>query len=116
MKRFPVVAAAWTALLIAGFAVVILLGTPVATSSDELASAMRPAVPVTQATAESSAATIVRLQYPTFANTARKITLATDFGIDHWLVEYTDTTGPAPRGIRISIVVASGHVEVATFP
>lgn len=116
MNRFPVIAAAWTALLVAGFAVVLLLGTPVATSVDELTSAMHPAAPVSQAAAESSAATIVRLQYPTFANATRNVTKATDFGIEHWLVEYTDTTGSGPRGVRISIVVATGHVEVATFP
>lgn len=115
MKRLPLLAA-WTALLVAGFAAVVLLGTPVATSADEIATAMHPAVPVSQAAAETSAATLVRLQYPSFTNATRSVTKATDFGIDHWLVEYTDTTGPAPRGVRISIVVASGQVEVSTFP
>jgi len=32
------------------------------------------------------------------------------------VVEYADTTGDAPRGLRISIVVQSGRVEITTFP
>ncbi len=116
MKHFPIFAAAWAALLVVGFAVVLVLGAPVATAVDELDAAMHPTVPVTQDTAEASAATIVRLQYPTFAGTTRAVTKATDFGIDHWVVEYADTTGDAPRGLRISIVVDTGQVEVTTFP
>ena len=116
MTRFPLVAVVWAALLVAGFAVVLTLGTPVATSEGELNAAMHPATPVSQAAAETSAATIVRLSYPSFIGTPRTTSKATDFGVEHWLVEYTDTTGSAPRGIRISIVVATGHVEVSTFP
>jgi hypothetical protein len=77
---------------------------------------MSPTPPVTQEVAEASAATIVRLQYPTFAGTTRTVAKATDFGVEHWVVEYSDTTGNAPRGLRISIVVDTGHVEVNTFP
>ena len=116
MKRFPLVVAAWTALLVAGFAVVFLLGAPVPTAAEELDAALHPTPPVTQAAAEATAATIVRLQYPTFEGTTRTVTKATDFGVDHWVVEYTDTTGDAPRGLRISIVVDTGRVEVNTFP
>jgi hypothetical protein len=32
------------------------------------------------------------------------------------VVEYADTSGPAPRGLRISIVVDTGKVEVTTYP
>jgi hypothetical protein len=116
VKRFPILVAAWAALLVVGFAVVLVLGAPVATAVDELDAAMHPATPVTQAAAEASAAAIVRLQYPTFAGTTRTVTKATDFGIEHWVVEYTDTTGAAPRGLRISIVVDTGHVEINTYP
>ena len=116
MKRFPILVAAWAALLVVGFAVVLVLGAPVATAEDELAAAMHPAPPVTQEAAEASAATIVRLQFPTFAGTTRTVTKATDFGIEHWVVEYADITGDAPRGLRISIVVNSGQVEITTFP
>jgi hypothetical protein len=116
MTRFPLVAAVWAALLVAGFALVLTLGTPVATSADELNTAMHPATPVSQADAERSADTIVRLAYPSFTGSPRTTTKATDFGIQHWLVEYTDKTGAAPRGVRVSIVVATGHVEVSAYP
>lgn len=116
MNRFPLIAAAWAVLLAAGFAVILVLGAPVATAEDELQAALNPPTPVTQDIAETSAATIVRLQHPSFAGTTRVTTLATDFGVEHWVVEYSDTEGDAPRGLRISIVVATGHVEVNTFP
>ena len=116
MNRFPILAAAWAALLVAGFAAILLLGAPVATADDELAAAMNPATPVTQEIAEASATTIVRLQYPTFAGTTRSVNKLTDFGVEHWVVEYSDTSGDAPRGLRISIVVNTGHVEINTFP
>jgi hypothetical protein len=116
VNRFPILAIAWAALLVAGFAVVFTLGAPVASTADELASALNPPVPVTQATAEASAATIVRLQYPTFREITPVVSKATDFGVEHWLIEYADTTGPTPRGLRVSVVVDTGRVEVTTFP
>jgi hypothetical protein len=116
MNRFPAIATAWTALLVAGFAVVLLLGAPVATSADELQTALHPAPPVSQAVAEQSAATIVKLQYPSFAAKPYTVHKATDFGIEHWVIEYSDTSGSAPRGVRISIVVKNGNVEITAFP
>lgn len=116
MKHFPIIAGVWAALLVAGFALIFILGAPVATAEEELQAALEPAPPVTQETAETSASTIVRLQYPSFAGTTPTVTKATDFGVDHWVVEYSDTTGDAPRGLRISIVVDTGHVEINTFP
>jgi hypothetical protein len=116
MKRFPIVVTVWTALLVAGFAAVLVLGTPVSTVAEELDAAFHPPPPVSQAAAETAASTIVRLQYPTFVGTTRTVTEATDFGIDHWVVEFSDTTGAAPRGLRISIVVNTGRVEVNAFP
>jgi hypothetical protein len=116
VKSFPIVAAAWAAFLVAGFAAVIALGAPVATAEDQLQAALNPPTPVTQEIAETSASTIVRLRYPSFAGTLRTVTLATDFGVEHWVVEYSDTEGDAPRGLRISVVVTTGHVEINTFP
>jgi hypothetical protein len=116
VKRFPIVAAAWATLLVVGFAGVLLLGAPVATAEDQLNAAMHPVTPVTQDAAETAATTIVRLQYPTFASSPRTVRKLTDFGVEHWVVEYSDTSGAAPRGLRISIVVATGHVEINTFP
>jgi hypothetical protein len=116
MKRFPLIAAVWAVLLVAGFALGLTLGTPMASAADELNAALHPATPVTQAAAEDSAATIVRLSYPAFVGAPHTTTKLTDFGVEHWLVEYSDTASGAPRGIRISIVVASGKVEVSTFP
>jgi hypothetical protein len=116
VKRFPFVITAWTALLVAGFAVVFLMGAPVMTADEELAAAMHPAAPVTQQAAEKAADTIVRLQYPDFAGVPRTVVLATDFGVEHWVVEYTNRTGFAPSGVRISIVVKTGLVEVHSYP
>jgi len=116
VNRFPLLAVVWAALLVAGFAAVLTLGAPVASSADELAAALNPAPPVSREAAESSAGTIVRLQYPTFREISPSVTKATDFGIEHWVVEYADTSGPAPRGLRVSIVVDTGKVEVTTYP
>ncbi|MEI7745878.1 MAG: hypothetical protein WCK58_19245 [Chloroflexota bacterium] len=116
MKRFPLVAAAWAVLLVAGFAVVLLWGKPTANATDELAAAMHPATPVTQEAAEASAATIVRLQYPGFQSGKKAVTKATDFKVEHWVITYTDTTSGSPAGVRISITVEKGMVEVTTFP
>ena len=116
MKHFALVATAWAALLVAGFAVVFLLGAPVPTAADELESALHPTPPVTQEAATAAATTIVRLRYPDFEGTQPTVTLATDFGVDHWVVEYTDASGDAPRGLRISIVVDTGRTEVNSFP
>ncbi len=116
MNRFPVLAAVWTTLLVAGFAVVFLLGSPVATSADELQTALHPAPPVGQAVAEQSAATIIKLEYPAFSGMPYTVRKATDFGVDHWVIEYSDTTGSAPRGVRISIVIKTGRVELTAFP
>ena len=116
MNRFPILAVLWAAVLVAGFAVVFTLGAPVASTADELAAALAPAPPVTQEAAEEAADTIVRLQYSAFRGVTPGVSRATDFGIDHWLVEYTETSGDVPRGLRISIVVDTGHVEVTTFP
>ena len=116
MTRFPFLAAIWAAALAIGFVVVLVLGAPAVSGDDQLESAMHPATPVTQATAESTAATIVHLSYPEFESASRSITLATDFGVDHWVVTYSDLTSATPRGLRISFVVKTGKVEISQFP
>ena len=116
MTRFPLLAATWVVALVLGFAVVLVLGAPATPVADQLDAAMHPAAPVTQAAAESSAATIVHLGYPGFEDATRSTVKATDFGVEHWIVSYADTTGATPRGLRISIVIATGHVEVSQFP
>ena len=94
-----------------------VLGAPVATAADELDAAMHPADRPSprrwpRPPPPRSCACSTR---PSRAP-PRTVTKATDFGIEHWVVEYTDTTGDAPRGLRISIVVDTGHVEVNTYP
>lgn len=116
MKRFPLIAIVWTGLLVVGFAVVLLLGTPVATSAEELDAAMHPPAPVSQADAERSAATIVRLSYPQYTAADHTTKKATDFGVEHWVIVYSEKGGSTPRGVRISVVVSTGKVEVTTFP
>jgi hypothetical protein len=116
MQRFPLIAAAWAALLVLGFAVVIALGAPLPNAAQDLQAALHPAAPVDQAAAERAAATIVRLEYPSFTASPHSVTKATDFGVEHWVVEYTDKTSPSPRGVRVSIVLATGHTEVSQFP
>ena len=74
--RFPMVAVLWAALLVVGFAVVLVLGAPVASTADELEAALHPAPPVSQEAAEASAATIVRLQFPSFRDIAPSTSLA----------------------------------------
>jgi hypothetical protein len=116
MQRFPLIAAVWAALLVLGFAVVVVLGAPLPNAAEDLQAALHPAAPVDQAAAERAAATIVRLEYPSFGASPHSVTKATDFGVEHWIVEYTDKTGPSPRGVRVSIVLTTGHTEVSAFP
>ncbi len=116
MRRLPLFVAIWAGLLVAGFAVVFLLGAPVGTAAQDLDAAMHPAAPVSEAAAQQSADTIIRLQYPSFEGVPRSMARATDFGIEHWVIEYTDRSGTAPRGVRISVVIGSGQVEISTFP
>jgi len=116
MQRFPMVAAAWAAVLVLGFAVVILLGAPPAMATDELDAAMHPATPVTEEAARASAATIVRLSYPELAGFEPSVRSRTDFGIEHWVIEYVDADATTPTGVRISITTEKGNVEVTSFP
>ena len=77
---------------------------------------MHPPTPVTQEAAEASATTIVRLQYPAFAGTTPAV--ATGDRLRHRALggRVHRHHGDAPRGLRISIVVDTGHVEITTFP
>lgn len=114
MRRFPFLVAGWTALLVAGFAVIALLGGPLADPQRELEAALHPKTPVSEAAAVESAATIVRLSYPNLLGAERRVEHRTDFGIERYLVVYTDPK--LASGLRISIAVDTGRVEVASFP
>lgn len=114
MRRFPLLIAIWTALLVAGFAVIALLGGPLADPQVELEAALHPKVPVSEAVAVESAAKIVELSYPNLLGAERRVDHRTDFGIERYLIVYTDPKRVA--GIRISIGVTTGLVEVASFP
>jgi hypothetical protein len=116
MSRFGRLATIWFLLLVAGFAAVFVLGRPLSTEGESLAAALHPPTPVSQEAAERSAATIVRLQYGQLSGAHRSIERRTDFGIDHWVVTYTDQSSPSVSGVEISITVRSGVVEVAAFP
>ena len=104
----------WAIVLVVGWTVVLTLGGPVETAADELAAAMRPATPVTEAVARTSAATIVRLQHHELAALTPTVRHATDFGGDRWVVVYAQANPVS--GVRISIDTATGEVKVATFP
>ncbi len=114
MSRFGRLMGVWTVALVAGWAVVVLLGGPVTTAADELAAAYRPATPVTEDIARSSAATIVRLEHSELSAIEPTVSHATDFGGDRWVVVYAQADPIA--GVRISIDTVSGEVRVTTFP
>ena len=114
MRRFPFLIAAWAALLVAGFTAIALLGGPLADPQRELEAALHPQTPVSEAAAIESAATIVRLSYPNLLGAEQRVEHRTDFGIERYLVVYTDPQ--VASGVRISIAVDTGRVEVASFP
>ena len=102
----------WTVGLVLGYLVVMTMGSPLPTAADELAAAKAPSTPVTEAIARRSAETIVRLEYPDFAGLQPVVERRTDFGIDRFLVVYSDPAQGA--GLRVSITVGTGLVEVAS--
>jgi hypothetical protein len=115
--RLPLVLAAWTVLLVAGFALVLGFGRPLADPVDELTAAYAPATPVDEARARASAETIVRLQFPEFAGFSPSVERNEGFGevsLPHWVVVYADPGGAA--GVRVSITEQQGTVEVSAFP
>ena len=103
----------WGIVLIAGFLVVALLGAPLPTTAEQLAEAHAPPTPVTEEVARQSAETIIRLQYPEFVGVTPTVERRTDFGIARFLIIYSDPDELA--GVRISIVVGSGRVDVSSF-
>lgn len=111
-SRLPWIFAAWTVALVLGYLVVITLGSPLPTATDELAAAKAPPTPVTEEVARRSAETIVRLEYPDFAGLQPAVERRTDFGIDRFLVVYSDPAQGA--GLRVSITIETGLVEVAS--
>ena len=115
MRRFTVWVAAWAVALAVGFAIVLTLGVPLPTQAEELAAALHPSPPVSQQAAETSAATIVRVQYPELVGEVPSVERRTDYGIERWVITYS-TPQPVLSGVHISIAIASGKVEVAAFP
>jgi len=103
----------WTVLIVAGFAVVLGLGSPLADDRSLLQRAYNPSPPVSEAQAIEAAYTIVRHDYPQFASGARSVTHQTDFNDDRYTITYA-----IPRqatGVRISVSV-KGKVSVSTYP
>jgi len=113
-SRLPVVLAVWTVVLALGFWLVLALGGPVTTSTDELDAAFRPATPVSEAAARTSADTIVRISYPDFHGVEPKIVHSTDFDIERYVLVYSRPE--VLSGVRVSVEVVSGDVQVTTFP
>jgi hypothetical protein len=111
--RLPVLLAFWTLLLVLGFAVVLTLGAPLPNAEDEVAAAMAPRTPVTEDIARQSAETIVRLQYPEFVGVTPTISRRTDFEIERYVIVYSDPVQGA--GLRISITIEAGKVDVSSF-
>jgi hypothetical protein len=115
MKRLEVGLAVWAAALAIGFVTVFVLGRPLPTEAQQLEAALHPAPPVSQAAAEQSAATIIRIQYADLAASPPTTTRRDDYGIARWVITYV-ASGPVINGARVSIVIETGQVEVAAFP
>ena len=115
MNRFAVRIGLWAALLALGFMAIFTLGRPVLTDRQELDAALHPQPPVSQLAAEQSAETIVRLQFDQLVGAPREVLRKSDFGVDRWVITYT-ADGPTLNGVTISVAIASGRVEVASYP
>jgi hypothetical protein len=105
--------AAWTVALVLGYLVVVAMGSPLPTAADELAAAKAPPTPVSEVVARRNADTIVRVEYPDFVGIEPLVERRTDFGIDRFLIVYSDPDQAA--GLRISFTVETGLVEIASF-
>lgn len=106
--------AVWTVILVLGFAAVLTLGAPLASSEDELAAAYRPSPPVTEAEAVASADTIIRIEYPMMSDAERTVSRRDDLGVDRFVIVYSLTDRLSL--VRISIEVVSGDVRVFFLP
>jgi hypothetical protein len=115
MNRFVVGTTIWAAVLALGFVAVFTLGRPLPNEQQELEAALHPAPPVSQAAAEASAATIVRLRYGDLVDAPRSVTRRSDFGVDRWVITYS-AEQPALSGVTISVALATGSVDVAAYP
>jgi hypothetical protein len=103
----------WTLVLVAGFALVIGLGSPLVDDRSAVDKAYHPTPPVTEAQAIESADTIVRVDYPQFATGIRSVTHEDTYGDDRFTIVYR-----MPRqvsGVRISVSV-KGSITVSTYP
>ncbi len=104
----------WTVILVLGFAAILTLGAPLASSEDALFAAYHPTAPVTEAEAIASADTIIRLEYPAMSDAERAVTRRDDLGVDRFVIVYSLTDRLSQ--VRISIEVASGDVQVFFLP
>ncbi len=106
--------AIWTVILVLGFAAVLTLGTPLASSEDELFAAYHPGPPVTEAEAIASADTIIRLEYPAMSGAERAVSRRDDLGVNRFVIVYS--LRDRLSQVRISVEVASGDVQVFFLP
>jgi hypothetical protein len=104
----------WTVILVLGFAAVLTLGAPLASSEDALTAAYHPTPPVTEAAAVASADTIVRIQYPAMSDAQRTVSRRADLGVDRFVIVYS--VADRLSLVRVSIEVASGDVRVFFLP
>lgn len=105
----------WAALLVAGFALVFTLGSPLATPVAQRVDAYAALpVPVTEDAAIAAAERIVKLDYPQFANARRTLRHGTSGGFEIWSVTYS-ITQPV-TGVRIIISGVTGEIQASLYP
>ena len=112
--RLTTLLALWGAAILLGFWAVFALGGPLEDSGAKLAAAYAPGTPVTEQAAREAAAVIVRTEYPGFAGIEPAVDRREQYGISRWVIVYTDKT--TSSGVRISITIEAGKVQVASFP
>jgi hypothetical protein len=116
MSRFDRIVVTWTALLVVGFAVVLVLGRPLPTAAEQLEAALHPAAPVSREAALQSVATIVRLEHPELGGVGPTIERREESGGDRWIVVVDDSGGGIAQGRRSTITIASGDLSVLSYP
>jgi hypothetical protein len=111
----PALLIAWAAVLVAGFAVVFTLGSPLPSSDELRADAYAPlSLPLSEAAVRSAAERIVQLDYGTYADATPAVRQGSSQGVEIWTVTYAHVDPPA--GVRITISGDTGAITVAVFP
>lgn len=114
-RASAVVLAVWAALLVAGFAVVFTLGSPIPTSGQQRANAYDPLpLPVTEQAVLDAAERIVKLDFSRYAGAPRTVRRGTSQGDEIWTVTYSrsDPVG----GVRITVSGKTGSIRASQFP